>query len=255
MTEKAEGAPTQRRFLAPEVNRALQQKGCPICRLCREHLEKQWFWFFSESYAGGSGVSKYIGHWGFCKDHSRMIARVGPKWQKSAIYNWIIEAHLPKLQKLQRGIEELPRPGNIISRRMSQRSVRKLLREVVPTGDCLFCESSGQTARYYAAMLLENLGDPEVGRLYENSDGLCMQHFFLTVEGADFRHVPQLNELIKKLIRGLQELVNDFEEFFRKGDYRFSDEPKGREQTAWIRAMTRLIGQTDLGETSEVVES
>jgi hypothetical protein len=81
-----------------------------------------------------------------------------------------------------------------------------------------------------------------------------MQHFFLAVEDADFRHVAQLNELIKKQIRGLRELKDDFEEFFRKGEYRFCDEPKGREQTAWIRAMSRLIGQVDLGETGEIVE-
>jgi hypothetical protein len=184
-----------------------------------------------------------------------MMARIGPKWQKSAIYNWIIKAHLPKLEKLQRGLEELARARNIISMRMSRGSVRKILREVVPTGDCLFCESSRRTARYYTAMLLKGLSDAEVRCLYENSDGLCMQHFFLAVEDADFRHVPQLNELIKKQIRGLRELKDDFEEFFRKGGYRFCNEPKGQEQTAWIHAMSRFIGQADLGETSEIVES
>jgi hypothetical protein len=252
MTEKAEGPRTQGAFLAREVSRAIQQKGCPICRICEEDLEKQWFWFFSESYAEGSGVGRYISHWGFCKEHSTIIARVGPKWQKSAIYNSVIKAYLPKLEKVERGLQEFAQARNIISRKMSRRSVRKLLREVVPTGDCLFCESSRRTARYYTAMLLKGLSDAEVRRLYENSDGLCMQHFFLAVEDADFRHVRQLSELIKKQIRVLRELVNDFEEFFRKGDYRFCDEPKGREQTAWIRAMSRLIGQADLGETTEI---
>jgi hypothetical protein len=255
MTEEVEGPRAQGVFLEREVSRAIQQKGCPICRICAEHLEKQWFWFFSQSYAEGSDLGKYIGHWGFCKEHSTMIARIGPKWQKSAIYNWIIKAHLPKLEKLQRGLEEFARAGNIISRRTSRRSVRKLLREVVPTGDCLFCESSRRTARYYTAMLLKGLSDAEMRRLYEDSDGLCMQHFFLAVEDADFRHVRQLSELIKKQITGLRELVDDFEEFFRKGDYRFCDEPKGREQTAWIRAMGKIIGKADLGETSEIVES
>ena len=69
MTERAEEPPTQAIFLEREVNRAIRQKGCPVCRICGEHLEKQMFWFFSEFYAGGSGVSKYIGYWGFCKEH------------------------------------------------------------------------------------------------------------------------------------------------------------------------------------------
>jgi len=252
LTERTEDAPTQKGFFALELVRALGQKGCPVCRICEENLEKQWFWFFSESYAEGSTVDRYISHWGFCKEHSTIVARVGPKWQKSAIYNSVIKAYLPKLEKVERGFQEFAQARGIISRKMSWRSVRGLLREVVPTGDCLFCENSRRTARRYTAMLLKGLGNAEVRRLYENSDGLCVQHFFLTVEDADFRHVRQLSELIKKQIRVLEELASDFEEFFRKGDYSFRDEPKGREQTAWIRAMSRLVGQADLGETSEI---
>jgi len=184
-----------------------------------------------------------------------MIARIGPKWQKSAIYQWIIEAHLPELEKLQRRLQELERARTIISRAMSRRSVRKTVREVLPRGDCLFCESLRETAHHSIADLLEGLSDREVRRLYEDSDGLCMQHFFLAIENADFRHASELNELIKKQIKGLLELKDDFGEFFRKGDYRFSNEPKGKEQTAWIRALSKLLGHVDLGETREIAET
>jgi len=151
MTEKTEGPSAQGVFLKREVSRAIQQKGCPICRICGEHLERQWFWFFSESYAEVTGVSKYIRHWGFCKEHSRMMTRIGPKWQKSAIYNCIIKAHLPELEELQRDLEESAQAGNIISRRMIRRSVRRTLREVVPTGTVSFVKEVH--ARQHATIL------------------------------------------------------------------------------------------------------
>lgn len=118
----------------------------------------------------------------------------------------------------------------------------------------MFCESSRERAHHFIWDLLEALSDPEIRRLYEDSDGLCMQHFFLAVGDADFRHAPQLNELVKKQIRGLQELMNDFNEFFRKSEYHFSNEPKGKEQTTWIRAMSKLVGHADLEETDETTD-
>jgi hypothetical protein len=241
-------------FFTREIGRVIQLEGCPLCRLCDESLGRGWFWLFSESYGEGSVVSKYIDYWGFCKEHSRMIARIGPKWQKSVIYQWIIKAHLSQLEEFQRRVQHLERPRTIISRMASRRSAAKTVRSIIPTGDCLFCETLRETARRWISYLLESLVDPQIRRLYADSDGLCMQHFFLAIEDANLRHAPEVNELIKKQTKGLRELMDDFNEFFRKEDYRFSNEPKGNEQNAWMRAMTKFIGGMKSGETDEIVK-
>ena len=114
-------------------------------------------------------------------------------------------------------------------------------------GTCLFCESLSQTARYYSATLLDAMHDYETRKSYESSDGLCMPHFANILEQAGIEYFPQLLDIAGMQIKRLKELENSFQEFFRKGDYRFSDEPKGEEQTTWIRAIRKVIGEVDLG--------
>jgi hypothetical protein len=233
----------QRSLNNERICRAIKQEGCPVCRLCSAGLESGWFWFFSESYAEGSGVNKYIDHWGFCNEHTKMIAKIGPKWQKSVIYSWIISSHLPNLERLQRTHLKFVQARNAIARRAARRSVDKVVLEIVPTGDCLFCESSLHAAQRHIAELLEALNDVEIRRLYENSDGLCMRHFFEAIGNLDSRHSAHLIGIIEKQIRDLRHLRDNFEEFFRKEDYRYSDEPKGDEQTTWIRSMSKFLGR------------
>lgn len=235
-----------------EIKQAIQGVGCPVCRICDERSVKGWFWFFNESYGAGSCVNKYINFWGFCDEHTRVMAKIGPKWQKSVIYSWIIEAHLQGIDKLQESLLDLARASNFISENLRRKSVDKLVREVKPRGECLLCVGSRQMERTYVSALVDLMKDTDIQQVYEKSDGLCMQHFFLALEIIDTQHASQLIELVKKQIKGLRELRDDFKEFFRKEDYRFSNELKGKEQTAWIRAMSKLTGQKDLGETSEV---
>lgn len=228
----------------------LRPEGCPICSVCNELLEKGWFWFSSWSYSEGDGVSRYIGNWGFCEKHSTMVAEKIPAWQKSVVYQWTFKARVPDLQRAMKTMEKYARRSGITGR-LGYTKIRKVLAEVKPKGGCIFCESTTETARSYISKLLTALSDPEIQRTYENSYGLCMQHFFQALDEFRGEHTPQLLTIMKVQTERLNDLNADFEEFFRKSDYRFSSEPKGREQTAWIRAMKRVIGDVELGAERE----
>jgi hypothetical protein len=71
-----------------------------------------------------------------------------------------------------------------------------------------------------------------------------MPHFFQALELLDEKYAPQLKEILEVQIEHLEQLKKDFEEFFRKEDYRFSLEPKGKEQLTWLRAMRIFLGET-----------
>ena len=230
-----------------EIKRLLKKKGCPICRICDEHLKSVLFWFFNETYAGGSNVDKYIDYWGFCEKHTKMVAKIGPEWQKSAIYSWIIENQLPKIQRIHKAILDYHGRSQI-KQSFARRNYEKVVEKVKPRGKCLFCESMTQTSDYYIEELLKALNDAEIQDLYAKSSGLCMQHFFQALDFFNGKNGFQITKIVKSQLRRLSELKHDFEEFFRKGDYRFSHEPKGREQDTWIRAMKKIIGEVDLGE-------
>jgi hypothetical protein len=44
----------------------------------------------------------------------------------------------------------------------------------------------------------------------------------------------------------LETLHAELGEFFRKADYRYRHEPRGAEQTAWLRAIAQLVGPPEL---------
>ena len=225
-----------------DVKRLLQQEGCPICNICDEVMEKTWFWFFNESYGDGSGASKYIDYWGFCRRHTLQMAGIGPSWQESVIYSWIIEDKLPRLKRLLKNVGDSPTGNNILSTRLTKKRLEKTIKEVSPSGGCLFCESVQRTAEHYIRLLLETLSDLEVKGLFRKSYGLCMRHFFQAINNPNPKLTIGLSEVVQLQIEKLTELKHNFEEFFRKSDYRFSHEPEGAEQTAWIRAIKRFVG-------------
>jgi len=80
---------------------------------------------------------------------------------------------------------------------------------------------------------------PEFRKQLASSDGLCLPHLRRVLEqvpadlGRDF---------LQAQVSQLKRLEAELAEFFRKSDYRYAAEPKGDEQTAWLRVWERLAG-------------
>ena len=236
-----------------EIAQLLGQEGCPICTICDEYLQRSWFWFFHESYASGSQVGNYIDYWGFCKHHTKLVARIGPTWQKSVIYGTIIDAKLPILEDLV-NVLKTSFPAFSPLQRLFIRRLRRMSEGIRPKGECLFCKSVDETARFYIERLVNALSYPEIMELFKRSSGLCMHHFFQTLSNLDANNAPQLAQVAELQMEKLRNLQREFDEFFRKVDYRYSSEPKGQEQTTWSRAMERFIGKADLEESQAIGE-
>ncbi len=230
-----------------EIIRLVNQEGCPICRACNESLETQWFWFFSESYGQGNGVTKYINYYGFCEKHTLEIARKGPPRQKSAIYSWIIDNNLPQLEDALKTLQKHTGNNPIITN-LGLRGFKRRLDFAKPKGNCLFCGMVEDTSKRVLTDLLTVLEDPEVRKFFRKSNGLCMKHFFKVFDYFKPEYYAGLHEIIAVQIARLKELKRDFDEYFRKSDYRFANEPKGKEQTTWLRAVKRFIGDLEAGE-------
>ena len=88
--------------------------------------------------------------------------------------------------------------------------------------------------------MIADLNDEEIKELYLKSYGLCMNHFSQALKSASLEAAELL---IHKQVEVLRKLDSDLEEYSRKLDYRYSHEPKGEEQTAWIRAIKFFVGK------------
>ena len=67
----------------------------------------------------------------------------------------------------------------------------------------------------------------------------CIPHLPLVLERVSPEAVAAILESHRS---AFQHLHDELAEFFRKADYRFRDEPRGSEQTAWLRAADTLAG-------------
>ncbi|MCL5068926.1 MAG: DUF6062 family protein [Thaumarchaeota archaeon] len=246
---------TRKRFEVEkrEIVTLIEQGGCPICRAVEEAMQKQWFWFFNESYGAGEGVGKYINFYGFCEKHTTEVAKRGPAWQKTAIYDWIITNRIPQIEEILAVLNEGFRTSNNrIRANFNFRKLKKALSTAIPKGSCLMCDWEADTSKRRTEDLLSVLTDTETSRKFEKSDGLCIKHFFTAFDFAEVDHIIGLQEITKLQIAKLRELKTDLAEYFRKGDYRFANEPKGKEQTAWARAMNRFVGSILHHEVDEL---
>ncbi len=112
--------------------------------------------------------------------------------------------------------------------------------QLAPTGPCPVCVLGEETAARYGAVLLNDIKEPEVQAALAQAGGLCIPHlrFVLARAGLSGKG-PELLEVHRRIWIALQ---GELEEFLRKNDYRFVDEPMGAERDSWLRALYLLAG-------------
>ncbi len=105
---------------------------------------------------------------------------------------------------------------------------------------CPTCRNQLENRERYLSVFVEALQEPEFRAAYENSNGLCLAHVELVstvIKDAELVGYLRQVEATK-----LNELEGQLQEFLRKQDYRFADEPFKKERDAWIRAINKLSG-------------
>jgi len=88
--------------------------------------------------------------------------------------------------------------------------------------------------------LLDHLEAAEFHEALARSEGLCLLHFELACIQSSQSARQQLQALQQSWV---ERLLAELEEFLRKHDYRFLDEPRGAEMRAWRWACDMLASK------------
>ena len=120
-------------------------------------------------------------------------------------------------------------------------SARRLRHRMEGQQPCPLCATEASVARHTIETLLEHISEEEVKAAYRESDGLCVPHLLQAAEHADSRKV--FSRLVLLQAERYESIIGELDEFIRKNDYRFGDEPMGEEGTAWLRAIALLVGE------------
>ncbi len=165
-----------------EVLDALQEEGCPVCRLASRSVA----WYLDMlSYEGVNdpGVRNRLrAARGFCNYHAwRFAGELRNAPGRAMIYRDILG--LP-LRSLQAGAAA---------------------EQLLPSGECPACESLARAARRYLGTLLEHLAGQELRQRYGASAGLCLPHLRQALRRAQrAEDVEALLEVANRWANGLR---------------------------------------------------
>jgi len=186
---------------------ALEQPGCPACRLASRAERRLLEMLFYEQVTDPQMRSRLRRAGGFCREHTAQVLRLGDALGCSIIYADLLDAASTSLR------------GGGPDR-------------------CPVCRAGAEASRRALSTLLLHVGEEDVLAAYSASDGLCLGHLSELPDRKDAA-VQTLTEVERERLRRLAE---ECREFVAKSDYRRIGEPMGAERNAWQRAALKLSG-------------
>jgi hypothetical protein len=255
------------------LKRALEEPGCPICRLIHETEARYLFYLLYESVNDGTTRAHLVRSLGLCPRHAwDMQATEQERWNDGMGTGIIYEdltarlfgclsdylersspargsllarliLRLRSLKHLGRWLNREGRIGSWLTRRSSRTSpMNRLVATLSPVGRCRLCETVEQTEKTKLGGLVGHLGDPEFRKVYEASDGLCLAHLRGALAFAEEDDTAR--HLVRLAVDKAGRLLSNLREYGRKHSWSNRDEPKYPwEQASWIRAVAFFAGE------------
>lgn len=202
------------------LERAMKERGCPICRRVRE-AEERWIWNVLYELTGDPEIhERFSSSFGLCREHAALAAKV-------------VETR------------ELVTPTGVA--RLYETVVEKALAELVgfrgrkglTRGECPLCEVAREAEDRESWFLGKFLADAEFWAAYERSDGLCLPHFFSVWSRSPVKVRPKLRLDFQKRLSGLLERLRELQ---RKERFDVDEPLTPEEIESWREALWRLGG-------------
>lgn len=215
---------------------ALEGEGCPLCFLVLRALERYFDGLVYEK-VNDPGIRDALrASQGFCAAHGEMLRAARSALGSAIIHRDLLNTLVRRLER-----ESRPPPSPTDWLRALVHTNHAQQETVLGGADlCPACIYAHEMEQNYVDTLLDNWGDESLQGAFRHSAGLCQAHLRMVLGRATD---PAVFEAIKavqlEIWRGL---LGELDEFIRKQDYRFSDEPIGDEGTSWSRAINLVSG-------------
>jgi hypothetical protein len=218
-----------------ELEEALRQQGCAVCRLV-ERAGSSYLEYLLYDLVNDPDVQKEIrASLGLCERHVGRMLEKGDGLGVAILYRAAAKELLGLLSK----IPDAPR---------SQASLTKLLGRPTrvgpaipePGNGCMVCGAEGEAERRYLRVLIDGAHDGSLGGLMSGPGGVCVRHLSRASVLAGGWLPPALVDATREKF---EDLEADLGRYVRHSDYRFRDEPWGKERDSWKRVVESMIGR------------
>lgn len=244
------------------IEEALKQPGCPICRLGVDAASRTVDAFLWEN-VNDPVVRKPINDaYGFCPEHTRLLVAVemassGPVLGVNIIYEQLgrlVGQELRQLSFRNRAI-------STVQTWWAQMTGRKVSlvrnRYLSAKNQCPVCLQQSQANINALTALFEELeeGNQLLWEQYQVSDGICLAHLRLGLDQLSARFPKSAGRITEDTSRRLLQQSADMQEYIRKNNWAYRDEPiTSEESLAWRKTLTFFTGKPGQKFTFKVEE-
>ena len=225
-----------------ELRDALQQNGCPACRVVYKAGDRFVDGLLYEKVNDPGLRERIRAARGFCHEHAGMLNRHGASLGVAIMMRDVLGDLLAKTEGKVSHKREASAHQILDMLRSQEPTYPSLMAALSSREICPVCAVEQETEDTACDVLLEHLsGENELLSLYQDSDGLCLHHFRRAVARAP------VDVDIKKLVAAQRHIWKHLEkalsELIRTSDYRFRQEAMSPEGASWLRAIAALSGE------------
>ena len=216
---------------------ALQSPACALCQIAQQNNPRYVETLLDEAVIDVDQRDAWRAAKGLCSWHAWMATKSPQGAGSLAILYQDVLRHDLSL------IDPVTAPDDRRQRSAQRRFLRRLrnwLESCQAGPTCPACRTWGEQEDLYVQVLLNDWPEPALSQAFAASVGLCWPH--LRRLAAWHPGHENLPAILKAQHACLERLQRDLESFIRKLDYRFADEPYGREADAWRRAVSLYAG-------------
>ena len=225
---------------------ACEREGCPVCLVTLERMERVMDFWQYEWASEWKNRQLLIHSKGFCSRHTwqlTQLTNVPASFALAMVYRSILP---DLLEDVERDLAQV-KAGRGSARGHFWRRLWKRKRdrpeqvgETAFFRDCPFCQRQSEIEQALLQELLTMLSVETFGTRLRATTGFCLPHFTQAARKA--KNDVQRTILLETQRDCLQRNMGELDELVRKHDYRFLQEPRGEEMTAWRRAVELLVG-------------
>ena len=231
--------------IAYKILEACREKGCPVCRVEGQGVERYLDNQFYENVNSPKWRDKLRASLGFCHEHAWLGVneRLGDALGFSIIYHDLVNSVLRQLTESSGSARSAGGGASLLRKvpEVARAMIEQMRSAITPRKRCPVCEHRAEITRTALSVLVEELKTPEMVEALQASDGLCLPHLTQTLEYVkDASACETLFTIQREKLEGLR---TELGEFIRKNDYQNMKEGFGKEGDAWLRAVSIVVGE------------
>ncbi len=227
------GSPGRKSALRFRLEEALEESGCAVCRLVerdgRTRLDNLLYELVNDP-----DVQQEMRHsLGFCNRHAHRMLKMRSGLGAAILYRAVV-------RELREVLEDASssKPSSALKTLLGHQDAEPLF--VEPGTGCMICAAEKEAEESYLRALLETTEDTPPEELLGGPGTVCALHLSRASVLAGGSLPEALVGMVRTVLEGLEA---DLDRYVRHNDYRFRDEPWGRERDAPWRAVRWVAGE------------